>query len=120
MIAPVLDRPEAPVEVVVEAGASDDEEYLVQQCNRWVVKQGLPPGEAMYELTDPENGEAVAILDLAWPNGLQEGFSQPVALLIDEPIEVEEEVNRAGYRFFTNLKEFRGYVKQEILTDMAD
>jgi hypothetical protein len=40
--------------------------------------------------------------DLAWPNGIQEGFSQPVVLLIDEPIEVEEAVNRAGFEFFTN------------------
>jgi hypothetical protein len=119
VITPVLERPEAPAEVT-SIDVSDDEEYLVQQCNRWVVKQGLPAGEVMYELVDSETGEAVAILDLAWPNGLQEGFSQPVALLIDEPIEVEEEVNRAGYRFFTNLKEFRGYVKQEILPDMAD
>ena len=71
----------------------------------------------MYELADTESGEAVAILDLAWPNGLQEGLSQPVALLIDEPIEVEEAVNRAGFTFFTSVKAFRGYVKREILAD---
>lgn len=73
----------------------------------------------MYELVDSESGEAVAILDLAWPNGLQEGFSQPVALLIDEPIEIEEAVNRAGFRFFTSAKALRGYVKKEILAETA-
>ena len=74
----------------------------------------------MYELLDADSAEPVAILDVAWPNGMQEGFSQPVALLIDEPIEVEEAVNRAGFKFFTNAKALRGYVKREILAGIAD
>ena len=69
----------------------------------------------MYELVDAESGKAVAILDLAWPNGLQEGYSQPVALLIDEPTEVEEAVNRAGFRFFTDVDSFRDYVNRDVL-----
>jgi hypothetical protein len=102
--------------VIVSSETEDeDEDELLRQCNRWVSEQGLPEGEMMYELADTESGEAVAILDLAWPNGLQEGLSQPVALLIDEPIEVEEAVNRAGFTFFTSVKSFRGYVKREIL-----
>lgn len=107
---PVLERP-----VSITGGIQgEEEEQLLQQCNRWVVEQGLPEGEVMYELAD-ESGEPVAILDLAWPNGLQEGLSQPVALLIDEPTEVEEAVNRAGFLFFTDLKSLRGYVKRDIL-----
>ncbi len=51
------------------------------------------------------------------PNGLQEGLSQPVALLIDEPTEVEEAVNRAGFQFFTTLEAFRDYVNKEILSE---
>lgn len=116
VITPVLERP-APL-IAFSTGSEDEE--LVQQCNEWVGKQGLPEGEVMYELVDPDSGEAIAILDLAWPNGLQEGLSQPVALLIDEPAEVEEAVNRAGFQFFTTLKAFRGYVKQEILAESAD
>lgn len=108
---PVLERP-----VTIAGGIQgEEEEQVLQQCNRWIVEQGLPEGEVMYELLDPQSEEPVAILDLAWPNGLQEGLSQPVALLIDEPIEVEEAVNRAGFLFFTDLKSLRGYVKREIL-----
>ena len=108
---PVLDRPVT----VVGGTQGEEEEQLLQQCNRWIIEQGLPEGEVMYELLDPQSEEPVAILDLAWPNGLQEGLSQPVALLIDEPIEVEEAVNRAGFQFFTTLDSFREYVNREIL-----
>ena len=55
------------------------------------------------------------MLDLAWPDGLQEGLSQPVALLIDEGQETEEAANRAGYRYFTDAESFRAYVRKEIL-----
>jgi len=37
------------------------------------------------ELTDLESGEPLAVLDLAWPEGLQAEQSEPVALLLDEP-----------------------------------
>ena len=93
----------------------DEEEQLIRDCNAWVVEQGLPQGEMMYELIEPATGELQAILDLAWPNGLQEGYSQPVVLLIDESREIEEIVNRAGYLYFTDMDAFRRYVQQEVL-----
>ncbi|MCK4376302.1 MAG: hypothetical protein KAX19_13275, partial [Candidatus Brocadiae bacterium] len=95
--------------------ATDEEERLLQECNEWVTQQGLPEGECPYELADPESGEPIAILDLAWPDGLQEGLSQPVALLIDEGRETEEAANRAGYRYFSDAGTFRSYVEAEIL-----
>jgi hypothetical protein len=49
------------------------------------------------------------------PDGLQEGYSQPVALLIGEGQETEEAANRMGFRFFTNLESFRAYVEREVL-----
>jgi len=94
---------------------SEAEEQRLQACNAWVVQQGLPEGEYLYELADPLTGEPLAVLDLAWPNGLQEGYSQPVALLIDEGRETEEAANRAGYRYFTDVDAFCAYVQQEIL-----
>ena len=96
---------------------SEEEEQLLVETNAWVVETGLPEGELMFELTDEESGEPLAILDLAWPDGLQEGYSQPVALLIDEDEAIEEAANRAGYRFFTNVDEFRNYVREQILAE---
>ena len=92
-----------------------EEEELLRTINEWVVEQGLPEGEFLYELADPETGEALAVLDIAWPQGLQEGYSQPVALLIDEGPETEEAANEAGYRYFTDADAFRAYVRREIL-----
>ncbi len=62
----------------------------------------------------------MAVLDLAWPDGLQAGLSVPVALLINEGPETEEAANRAGYRYFTDVDEFRAYVRREILAEDED
>ena len=69
--------------------SNEDEELIVQEFNEWIVNQGLPAGEILYELIEESTGEPLAILDIAWPKGLQEGLSQPVALLIDEEKETE-------------------------------
>ncbi|HUT10778.1 MAG TPA: hypothetical protein VMY42_09795, partial [Thermoguttaceae bacterium] len=66
---------------------------------------------------DEESGDVMAILDLAWPDGLQEGLSQPVAVLIGEGEEVEEAASQAGFRFFSSVRSFRRYVKEEILAE---
>ncbi|MBD2465970.1 DUF262 domain-containing protein [Oscillatoria sp. FACHB-1407] len=95
--------------------ASEAEDQALQACNTWVAEQGLPEGELMYELVNPDTGEAIAVLDLAWTNGLQEGLSQPVALLIDEDPALEQIVNQAGYRFFTDIDSFKQYVQREVL-----
>ena len=37
--------------------------------------------------------------------------------MLNEPREVEEAANRAGYRFFTTVEEFKEYVEKTILAD---
>ncbi len=115
VVAPVLEQT---IPAVAGSVESDEEERIIRDCNEWIVQQGLPEGEYMYELAD-HTGNPIAILDLAWPNGLQEGYSQPVALLINEGQEVEEAVNRAGYLFFTEADAFHAYVLKEILANSA-
>jgi len=95
--------------------ASEDEERVINDCNEWVARQGLPAGEILYELVDPKTGEPLAVLDIAWPNGLQEGLSQPVALLLDEEKETENAVNGMGFRYFNTLESFKDYIIREIL-----
>ncbi|HLE61833.1 MAG TPA: hypothetical protein VI750_01775, partial [Pyrinomonadaceae bacterium] len=65
---PVLERPTPATATLPGAIGGEDEELVLNRCNDWVVKQGLPEGEVMYELLDSESGEPVAILDLAWPS----------------------------------------------------
>lgn len=50
--------------------------------------QGLPEGQYLHELADAGSGEPIAMLDLAWPDGLQEVLSEPIAVLLNEGPEV--------------------------------
>jgi len=94
---------------------SEREEEMLKDCNNWVSLKGLPEGELSYELTDEKTGEPLAVIDLAWPEGLQQGLSEPVAILIDESKETVEIVNQNGFHYFTNIKKFKDYVEEEIL-----
>ena len=78
-------------------------------------EQGLPGGALAYDLADPATGEQKAVLDLAWPNGIQEELSQPIAVLLNESPETLAIASKAGFRFFTAVAEFKRYVQAEIL-----
>ena len=91
------------------------EEVELRRINEWVVSQGLPKGDFSFELVDPTTGKLLAYIDLAWPNGLQEGYSQPVAVVINEGQEMLSLLTRAGFKWFTNFDDFKFYVKTIIL-----
>jgi len=100
---------------VVGGIMGSDEEETVLEASDWARKHGLPEGQLLYEIVEEDTEEPIAVLDLAWPNGLQEGLSQPVALLIDEPRETLTAAQQAGFRYFTELEGFKRYVQREIL-----
>ena len=108
----ILDRE---VPVVLGRIESDDEERLLRECNELMARQGLAEGELLYEVADPDTGEPLAVLDLAWPEGLQPGLTQPVAILINESTETVEVASAAGFRCFTETESFLDYVAKEIL-----
>lgn len=95
--------------------ATSDEERVLDELNAWVVAQGLPAGTLRFEIVAEGSTEPEAVLDLAWPVGLQAEFSKPVAVLLDESSEVEEAANRAGFQYFTSVDEFKAYVEREVL-----
>lgn len=104
------------VEVGVPGSIESEKEWnLLRRCNRWVIQQGLPAGFFEYELADPNTGQPVAVLDLAWPHGLQRGLSEPVAVLLGEGARTLAAANNAGYRYFTGTEPFQEYVEKEIL-----
>ncbi|MFH1124162.1 MAG: hypothetical protein V1758_10955 [Pseudomonadota bacterium] len=82
-------------------------------------EQGLPRGVLAYDFSDAATGEQQAAFDLAWPNGIQEALSQPVAVLLSESTETIAIASQAGYRCFTTTSEFRRYVESEILVREA-
>lgn len=98
---------------------SEEEEAELEALNDWVESQGLPRGVLSYDFADPDSGEQRAVFDLAWPNGLQEELSQPVAVLIDEEAATIRIAGEAGFRCFTDSGSFRRYVDSEVLAGAA-
>ena len=100
----------------------DEEEKILDTLNRFVTEHGLPAGELGYEIFDLNTGEPILLdgepipLDLAWPNGLQDGLSEKVAVLINEDNSVRIAANNAGFgKVFTDPDEFQKYVLKNIL-----
>lgn len=94
---------------------SEAEEEELHAINDWVESQGLPRGVVAFDFADPQSGEQRAVFDLAWPNGLQEELSQPVAVLLHEDAATIKAASEAGFRAFTDSKSFRRYVKAEVV-----
>ena len=103
----------------------DDEQVILDELNRFVIAEGLPAGELGYEITG-NDGTLIATLDLAWPNGLQDGLSEKVAVLIGEDNQVRKAANDAGFKLLfaetTAPEDFRRHVEENILgtTDGAE
>jgi hypothetical protein len=105
-----------PVQSAVVGGiTSEEEEEQLESLNEWMEAQGLPAGILSYDCADPGSGEQQAVFDLAWPNGIQEELSQPVAVLLNEGKDVIALASQAGYRCFVSPTEFKRYVRTEIL-----
>lgn len=103
------------VQSVSQDSGDIDEEYgELLKVNDWIVEKGLAEGEIQFEETEPQNNK-VYIFDIAWPEGLQEGLSKPIALLLNQPDETEIFASRSGYRCFVDIGKFRSFVEEEIL-----
>lgn len=95
--------------------SSEEEEAQLESLNAWVDSCGLPRGTLGYDHADAETGQQVAVFDLAWPFGLQEELSQPVAVLLNEEPETIALASQAGFRCFTDVDMFSNYVKRDVI-----
>lgn len=91
------------------------EEAELEELNVWVESHGLPRGALAYEHADIESGQQIAVFDLAWPQGLQEELSQPVAVLLNEESEIIALASQAGFRCFTSADSFRSYIERDVI-----
>ena len=113
-----LAGPTAAAPVVAPAAGgitTEEEEEQLEAVNDWIETQGLPRGVLAFDFADAATGEQKAVFDLAWPNGVQEELSQPVAVLLNESADTIGIASQAGYRCFTSIDEFRRYVENDIL-----
>jgi hypothetical protein len=105
-----------PTTVAIMGGiGSEAEEETLKALSTWMTDQGLPSGEIAYDFVDPDTREQKAVFDLAWPSGIQEGLSQPVAVLLNEAAETMAIASQAGFRCFTSVAAFKQYVEREIM-----
>ena len=98
---------------------SDEEEKELVALNAWMEELNLSTGTLAYDFSDQESGAQCAVFDLVWPDGIQEGLSQPVAVLLNETAEIISLASRAGFRCFTAVDDFKNYVKSEILHEIS-
>lgn len=91
------------------------EEEDIEEVSEWMKNKGLNEGTINHELID-ENGDVAAIIDLAWPQGIQKGLSEPIALLLNETADTQATVSKYGYRYFTNVQEFKEFISDYYLS----
>ncbi|MEX5597358.1 DUF262 domain-containing protein [Pseudophaeobacter sp. C1-32P7] len=91
---------------------SEEEARELEELNDWVATQGYTRGETSWDYVDPDTGEQRAILDLAWPHGVQSELTEPVAVLLDESAELISLASSAGFRCFTSATAFKRYVQR--------
>ena len=91
---------------------SEEEARALQALNAWVTDQGFAAGELQWDFVDQATGEQRAVLDLAWPQGVQSELSEPVCVLLDETAELISLASSAGFRCFTSAEAFRSYVER--------
>lgn len=105
-----VSRPQSPGRT-----ASDEEEEELEELNAWMADKGLPPGTLAHEFVNHETGDQMAVLDIAWPEGVQEELSEPVAILLNESVETIGIASQAGFRCFTGIEDFKRHIETEVL-----
>jgi hypothetical protein len=108
-----------PIQMANGGITTEAEELEIELLIEWIAERNLPDGILLYDFSDPETGQQKAIFDLAWPNGIQEELSQPVAVLLNETNETISIANTAGFRCFTSVKDFKNYINSEILNEIV-
>ena len=109
-VVPAISKP-----AVLSEGEPEAEEEELANLNDWVEDRGLPRGVRGFDAVNGAAGPQQVLMDLAWPKGLQEELSEPVALLLNETDEVLVLAGKSGFRCFTSAQAFKDYVEKEIL-----
>ena len=108
-------EPVVPETTIASPLPEEDEEAQLQSVAAWMASEQLEAGVLGFELADPETGRQTAVLDLAWPDGIQTGLSEPVALVLNEPASMVTAATNAGFRCFTSTADFRRYVEEKFI-----
>ena len=104
--------PATALPVVSEQGADQSEEVdELAGISAWLDSSGYLPGERDFVIADAEDGRELAMVDMAWPQGIAGGYTTPVALLLEPHEQTERELGRIGYRFFVGAEALRSWLE---------
>lgn len=95
---PVSGMPQADQGTDVVEVFGDQESDDIGELKAIAVNHQIALPETHYQICD-ENGEVLAIADLAWPQGIQPGRTPPIALLLDPDGGVDALEGRDGIVF---------------------
>ncbi len=109
-------RPDLPTPVVVTTeDAVDDENAPILKL---ATENGLAAPETAGEVSDPETGDTIATADLLWRSGVQEGLTEPIALIRNLDTNTTTSLNDAGYRVFSTNDKFVWYLESQLDMDL--
>ncbi len=116
-VSPVkVDYPTVLTQVATTVSGEEDDE--LQALVSWAIERRFPKPELNFEVSDPNTGEVLIIVDAAWPKGLQEEYSQPIALCREADEQKLAILNQAGYRFFVGIGALRRYLMEQLENGM--
>ena len=104
--------PQPPVIVETSDTGQEERRSRLEDVRDWMRRNQLPAGEVSWDVVDESTGVQLAVVDLAWPEGIQVGRSEAVAILLDADGETLQVVNQAGFRCFTEVQAFKAHVER--------
>lgn len=108
-------NPAPEVSDFIGGATSEEEQVQLEEFNTWMTDKGLPSGMLAYEYCNEETGDQQAVFDMAWPDGIQAGLSQPTAIMLNESNELIAFASQLGYKCFTSIDKCKSYVEIAIL-----
>lgn len=93
------------------AGVAEQIDSDIRELLQWLKDKKLPMPEVDYEVSDPETGDALANVDLAWPDGIQSGYSQPLAFFIETDAGVIATLSRHNYQCIIGIENLKSYLR---------
>ena len=100
-------------------GAVTDEPYdELKALSDWCASLGLARPDISGEIVNDETGEPLVYPDAAWPEGMQRGLGEKIALLLEEDEETKSRLGEIGYRFFTSRQALEHYVEELLNVDL--
>ena len=100
------------------ADYGEDDDSDIAAVRDLAEQVGIAAPELYFEVSDEETGEVLAIADVAWPQGVQPGRTEPVALLFEPDPQTQAHLGGLGYRYFTDTRKLVWHLEELLGIDI--